>query len=98
MDFGNFIVNPVTLLALVFGLVEFVKSLGATGNKLRWISVGIGVFLAVIYQLRVVFPAAQTYIDIVFFGIAVGLAACGIFSFLNNRFPNQTPPPTPPIQ
>jgi ABC-type uncharacterized transport system permease subunit len=91
MDFENFIVNPVTLMALVFGLIEFIKQLGVEGNKLRWISMGIGILLAVVYQLRSLFLPAQVYIDIIFFGIAVGLAASGIFSFLNNRFPAKPP-------
>ena len=91
MDFGDFIVNPVTLMALVFGLVEFIKQSGASGNKLRWLSMGIGILLAVVYQLRALLPIAQPYIDVIFFGIAVGLAASGIFSFLNNRFPAKPP-------
>ena len=103
MDFGNFIVNPVTLMALVFGLIEFIKQLGIEGNKLRWISMGLGVLLAIVYQLRSVYPVAQLWIDIFFFGLAVGLAASGIFSFLNNRFPAKPPESLvgngkPPIQ
>jgi ABC-type uncharacterized transport system permease subunit len=91
MDFGNFIVNPVTLMIIVFGLIEFIKQTGVEGNKLRYISIGLGILLGVVYQLRSVFLAAQVWIDIVFFGIAVGLAASGIFTFLNNRFPAKPP-------
>jgi len=91
MDFGDFVVNPVTLMIIIFGLIEFIKQLGVEGNKLRWISMGTGILLAVVYQLRSVYVAAQVWIDIFFFGIAVGLAASGIFSFLNNRFPAKPP-------
>jgi ABC-type uncharacterized transport system permease subunit len=52
---------------------------------------GIGILLAVVYQLRLLLPVVQPYIDVIFFGVAVGLAASGIFSFLNNRFPSEPP-------
>ena len=35
MDFEAFVLNPATLLVIVFGLVEFVKQFGAKGNGLR---------------------------------------------------------------
>jgi hypothetical protein len=89
MDFSNFVLNPVTLLAIVFGVVEFIKSLGVTGNPLRWISLGVGVILALVFQSTTLFPAVSPYIETVFFGLAVGLAACGIFSFINNRIPSK---------
>jgi ABC-type uncharacterized transport system permease subunit len=89
MDFSNFVLNPVTLLAVVFGIVEFIKSLGVTGNTLRWVSLGVGVILAIVFQTTTLFPAISPYIETIFFGIAVGLAASGIFSFINNRIPTK---------
>ena len=89
MDLTSFVLNPATLMILIFGVVEFVKSLGAEGNKLRWLSMGVGVFLAVVFQIGVLFPEASKYIQIIFFGIAAGLSASGIFSFINNRLPSK---------
>jgi hypothetical protein len=33
MDLGNFIVNPLTLVLLILGVVEFIKTFGVKGNK-----------------------------------------------------------------
>lgn len=87
MNFDHFIVNPAALMALIFGLVEFAKQLGASGDKLRWLSMLVGIILAVVYQLRQVYPQIATWIDIAFFGLAAGLAASGVFSFLQKRLP-----------
>jgi hypothetical protein len=89
MDFSNFVLNPITLLAIVFGVVEFIKSLGVEGNKLRWFSLGVGVVLAIAFQVTTLFPTISPYMQAIFFGLAVGLAACGIFSFINNRIPSK---------
>ena len=87
MDLNEFIINPITLMALVFGLVELVKKLGLSGNKLILVSMAMGIAFGVIYQLRTAIPVSAPYIDIGFFGIAVGLAASGFYNFLNARFP-----------
>jgi hypothetical protein len=91
MDFNQFVLNPVTLLAIVFGVVEFIKSLGVEGNKLRLISMGVGVLLAIVFQMSTLFSNISPYIQILFYGIAVGLAACGVFSFINDRVQPQPP-------
>lgn len=89
MDFSNFVLNPVTLMACVFGIIEFIKSLGVEGNKLRWISMVVGVVLAIVFQTTTLFPTISIYVETIFFGLAVGLASCGIFSFINNRIPSK---------
>lgn len=89
MDITDFVLNPITLLTLVFGVVEFIKSLGVEGNQLRWFSMGTGIILAVVFQLSEFFPNISPYVYIVFFGIAVGLASSGVYSFLNNRLPHK---------
>jgi hypothetical protein len=38
MTFDPFIMDPATLMVLIFGLVEFAKQLGVNGNVLRWLS------------------------------------------------------------
>jgi hypothetical protein len=87
MDLTNFIVNPVTLALIVLGVVEFIKKFGIAGNKLMLIAMGVGIALGLIYKTRDLYPVAQPYIDVAFFGIAVGLGASGIYSFVTDRFP-----------
>jgi uncharacterized membrane protein HdeD (DUF308 family) len=87
MIFDPFVIDPAALMALIFGLVEFAKQLGASGNALRWLSMLIGILLAVVFQLRSLYPQAAPWIDIAFFGLAAGLAASGVFSFLQKRLP-----------
>jgi hypothetical protein len=90
MDLSNFLVNPVTLALIVLGCVEFIKKFGVAGNKLMLIAMLVGVFFALLYKSREFYPPALPYIDVAFFGIAVGLGASGIYSFVNDRFPPQT--------
>jgi hypothetical protein len=90
MDISNFLVNPVTLALIVLGVVEFIKKFGVAGNKLMLIAMFVGIFFALLYKLREFYLPAQPYIDVAFFGIAVGLGASGIYSFVNDRFPPQT--------
>jgi ABC-type uncharacterized transport system permease subunit len=89
MDLGNFIVNPITLALIILGVVEFIKKFGVTGNKLLIISMVVGIAFGVIYKLYVLYLPSQVYIDVIFFGIAAGLGASGIYSFVNDRFPSQ---------
>jgi hypothetical protein len=90
MDLSNFLVNPVTLSLIVLGVVEFIKKFGVTGNKLMLVAMFVGIFFALLYKTREFYLPAQPYIDVAFFGIAVGLGASGIYSFVNDRFPPQT--------
>lgn len=87
MNLEGFTVDAGTLLVLVFGLVEFAKQLGAQGKGLRALSMGIGVLLAAAFRLREIYPALAVWIDLGFFGLAAGLAASGVFGFLNQRLP-----------
>ena len=90
MDLGSFNLNPLTLALLIMGLVEFVKKFNVTGNKLILVSMAIGKVLAIIYKVSTLIPEAQLYIEIAFFGLAAGLCASGIYSFVNARFPVQS--------
>jgi xanthosine utilization system XapX-like protein len=87
MDLSNFLVNPVTLALIVLGIVEFIKKFNVTGNKLMLVSMGVGIFFGLLYKTRDLYLPAQPYIDVAFFGIAVGLGASGIYTFVNDRFP-----------
>ena len=90
MDLSTFTLNPLTLALLILGIVEFIKKFGLSGNKLMLVSMGVGILFAVVYKFHEVYPPLEQYIEIVFFGIAAGLCASGIYSFVNNRFPPQT--------
>ncbi len=87
MSLDNFHLDPATLLVIVFGLVEFAKQLGARGNGLRLLSMALGVTLAVLYRLALAYPHAAPWIETAFFGLAAGLAASGVYSFVNQRLP-----------
>ena len=87
MDLGNFFVNPVTLVLIILGVVEMIKKLGVTGNKLMLISMLVGFVLALLYKVRELYEPSSVFIDVAFFGIAAGLGASGIYSFINDRFP-----------
>ena len=89
MDFEAFVLNPATLLVIVFGLVEFVKQFGAKGNGLRLLSLGLGISMAVAFKVREIMPDWALWIELGFFGLAVGLAASGVYGFLDGRFPKQ---------
>jgi hypothetical protein len=90
MDLNNFLVNPLTLVLIILGVVEMIKKLGVSGNKLMLISMGVGFILALLYKLRELYQPSTLYIDIAFFGIAAGLGASGIYSFVSDRFPPLT--------
>ena len=87
MNLEGFTVDAGTLLVLVFGLVEFAKQLGAQGKSLRALSMAIGVLLAAAFRLREIYPNVALWIDLGFFGLAAGLAASGVFGFLDRRLP-----------
>lgn len=85
----DFVVNPIALIVLIFGLVEFIKSLGVKGNILRLVSIIAGILVVVVFQLRSEYPQYQLLIDILFFGLATGLAASGYYDFFKTRIPKQ---------
>ena len=83
----NFSLNIPTLIVLIFGVVEFIKSLGVSGNKLRVVSLAVGFSLAFSFQLQNIFPEAAQYIEVGFFAVAGGLTASGLYSFAAKRWP-----------
>ena len=89
MDITDFLLTPTTLLVLIFGLVEFTKQLGLTGNRLRLVSMATGILLAIVFRLSSLYPATAEWIETAFFGLACGLAASGIYGFLDNRMPKK---------
>jgi hypothetical protein len=89
MDITNFVLSPLTLIFLVMALVQFVKDLGMTGNKLRFVSLVIGFALAGVFKAREFYPTYALWIDYAFFSLAVGLGACGAYSLIDERIPKK---------
>ena len=85
--FQDLVVNGISFIAVVFGLVEFLKKFGLKGEILTVLSMGVGVLLGVGYQLAQKYEAFGEWYGVAIFGIAVGLAASGVYDFLNARIP-----------
>ncbi len=79
--------NGINFLVIVFGLVEFAKKFGLKGRTLTALSMVVGVVMGVLYQLSLRSQALAEWFQIMMFGLAVGLAASGIYDFLNARIP-----------
>ena len=91
IDFTQLLSGAIPLLFVIFGLVEFIKSLGLSGRGLTIASVALGVCLGMLYRiseigLPVGFPA---WFQVVIFGLALGLVASGFYDFANKRFPER---------
>jgi hypothetical protein len=85
---NNPIVGGIPLILVVFGLVEFVKLMGVTGKLLTATSLTVGAILGTAYQLSLTMPVNYAgWFAAVIYGLALGLAACGLYDFLNARFP-----------
>jgi hypothetical protein len=86
---SNLLVIGIPLLLVVFGLVEFTKSLGLKGKILLLVSMFIGLILGMAYQISIAgLPATfSAWFGVVIFGLAIGLTASGFYDFLDKRFP-----------
>jgi len=91
MNLETIMIAGVPLLAVVFGLVEFTKKLGLTGEKLTVVSMVTGLLLGVGYQISVSGLPVEfgAWFGVVVFGLAIGLAASGIYNFIDQRTTNQ---------
>jgi len=85
----NPLASPITLLALVFGLVEFCKKLDLQGKALTVVSLVLGVAGGIAqYIFANGIPVGyQAWMGAGGLGLAVGLAACGVYDFLDGRLP-----------
>lgn len=83
--FPDLLGNVSGFLVLVFGIVEFVKKFGIKGEKLTLISMITGTTLGILYRVAKMYPAFGEWFQVVMFGIAVGLAASGVYDFLDGK-------------
>jgi prepilin signal peptidase PulO-like enzyme (type II secretory pathway) len=91
-DPETFVVGGVSLIATVFGLVEFIKDLlGWEGKKVTMLAALMGAIVMVIFQLITIVPQPYEQIVSIFFvSIAFGLSASGYYKFVNKRLPDQS--------
>jgi hypothetical protein len=80
---ANILVGGVSLMALVFGLTEFIKDLiGWTGKKVTALAAGLGLVLYGIAEALAYVPEPYNAIVVAVFGsLAFGLAASGFYKF-----------------
>ena len=83
--------NGITLIAVVFGLVEFIKSMsGWEGKKVTALSAFTGAGLYGLYSAIQLLPAVWgQYITIGFTCVVFGLTASGFYKFVSARAPTQ---------
>jgi len=84
-----FAVNGIQLMALVFGLTQFIKeAFGWDGKKVTFLAASLGVLVMVAYQLITIVPAPyEQVLNIIFTSASFGLAASGYYKFVSERLP-----------
>jgi hypothetical protein len=87
-DFSSLLIGGVPLIAVIFGLVEFLKIFGLKDRILTICSLLLGLALGIAYKLTLGLPVDYAgWMAVIFFGLAIGLTTSGIYDFLNVRFP-----------
>lgn len=83
----DLVVAGVPAVLLVFGLVEFAKKFGVTGNWLTALSAVLGLVVSSAYNLALngVPVDVQGWTSVVVVGLAYGLTASGVYDFLSSR-------------
>jgi hypothetical protein len=79
MDLNSLMAFGFPALIIVVGLVEFSKKLGAQGNVCVVLAVAYAIAVMLLVQIAATFPAIEPWIKTVFTGLALGLAASGIY-------------------
>ncbi len=72
-------------ILIIAGIVELIKKLGLKGNVLILVSVAIGMVFGAVYRLVDMYPVIQPWVELVYFGLAFGLGASGLYD-LTKRF------------
>lgn len=77
----NLALDPLLVLALILGLVEFLKRLGLEGNASLLASMGLGLLLGGGYAVSMVgLPSEPAgWFGLLLIGLMYGLAASGLF-------------------
>ena len=85
MDISTLLVGGLPLSAVVFGLVEFIKSFGLRGHWLTIASMLLGLLFGVSYQIaNAGLPAGFAgWFAVAVFGLMLGLVASGFYKFIS---------------
>ena len=88
-DISTLLVGGLPLSAVVFGLVEFIKSFGLRGHWLTITSMLLGLAFGVSYQIaNAGLPAGFAgWFAVAVFGIMLGPVASGLYDFVDTRMP-----------
>jgi hypothetical protein len=88
-DFTQLLIGGIPLLAVIFGLVEFIKSFGLKGNWLTVTSLLLGLAFGIAYRFAVdgVPLGFAAWFAVIIFGLCLGLITSGFYDFANKRFP-----------
>lgn len=70
----------VLAVPFIVGLVEGAKRMGLDTVWATPVAVGLGVALSVGWQAAAAYPAAAPWLEALLWGIALGLAASGLYS------------------
>ena len=78
----------VPLLALVFGLTEFIKSLiNIKGKYVTVLAAGMALLVFIPYQLIGYFPVLEPVLSVIYTSLVLGLSAAGFYKFVDGRAP-----------
>lgn len=89
-DLTQLLVGGTPLLLVIFGLIEFIKSLGLKGRWLTITSLLLGIAFGVAYRfsLNGIPVGFAAWFVVIIFGLALGLITSGFYDFANKRFPS----------
>lgn len=73
------VIAGVPAILIIVGLVEYVKSLGLASKYAALVAMGLGVLVAVVVQLTVVYPEVSPWVTAVVTGLVVGMSATGLY-------------------
>jgi hypothetical protein len=92
-DLTQLLVGGVPLVLVIFGLVEFSKSLGLSGKWLTIFSLLLGLAFGFAYKIAEagVPTAFSGWFVMIVFGLALGLITSGFYDFADKRFPKVGP-------
>ena len=88
-DFNALVVGGIPLLIVIFGLVEFCKTIGLTGRWLTVASLLLGLAFGIAFKISqggMPIGFAGWFLVVVF-GLALGLVTSGLYDFANARWP-----------
>jgi hypothetical protein len=81
----------VQLIAVVFGLVEFIKDMaGLQGKQVTALAAALGFLVLALFEAQALFPEAYAmYFNMAARSLVFGLTAAGYYKFVNKRVPQR---------